>query len=61
MDRSQYSGSVVCQIAKMKGCYVIGSAGSKEKVNWLMNNAGVDYAFNYKELREENICLSPLF
>jgi NADPH-dependent curcumin reductase CurA len=55
MDRSQYSGSVVCQIAKMKGCYVIGSAGSKEKVNWLMNNAGVDYAFNYKELREENI------
>jgi NADPH-dependent curcumin reductase CurA len=48
-------GSVVCQIAKMKGCYVIGSAGSKEKVNWLINNAGVDYAFNYKELRDENI------
>jgi NADPH-dependent curcumin reductase CurA len=48
-------GSVVCQIAKMKGCYVIGSAGSKEKVNWLVNNAGVDYAFNYKELRDENI------
>jgi NADPH-dependent curcumin reductase CurA len=39
----------------MKGCYVIGSAGSKEKVNWLVNNAGVDYAFNYKELRDENI------
>jgi len=39
----------------MKGCYVIGSASSKEKVNWLINNAGVDYAFNYKELRDENI------
>jgi NADPH-dependent curcumin reductase CurA len=48
-------GSVVCQIAKMKGCYVIGSAGSKEKVNWLINNGGVDYAFNYKELRDDNI------
>ena len=48
-------GSVVCQIAKAKGCYVIGSAGSKEKVSWLVNDAGVDYAFNYKELRDENI------
>jgi NADPH-dependent curcumin reductase CurA len=48
-------GSVVCQIAKVKGCYVIGSAGSEEKVSWLVNNAGIDYAFNYKELRDENI------
>ncbi len=48
-------GSVVCQIAKVKGSYVIGSAGSKEKVDWLVNNTGVDYAFNYKELRDENI------
>ena len=48
-------GSVVCQIAKVKGCCVIGSAGSKEKVSWLVNNAGIDYAFNYKELRDDNI------
>jgi NADPH-dependent curcumin reductase CurA len=34
---------------------VIGSAGSKEKVNWLINNAGIDHAFNYKELRDDNI------
>ncbi len=40
---------VTVVIAKQMGCYVIGSAGSKEKVNWLVNNAGVDYAFNYKE------------
>ena len=26
-------GSVVCQIAKLKGCYVVGSAGSDEKVS----------------------------
>jgi NADPH-dependent curcumin reductase CurA len=41
-------GSVVCQIAKIKGCRVIGSAGSDEKVEWLLNTAGIDAAFNYK-------------
>lgn len=41
-------GSVVCQIAKLKGCRVVGSAGSDEKVAWLTNEVGVDAAFNYK-------------
>ena len=41
-------GSVVCQIAKLKGCRVVGSAGSDEKVSWLLNEAGLDAAFNYK-------------
>ena len=41
-------GSIVCQIAKLKGCHVVGSAGSDEKVSWLLNEAGVDAAFNYK-------------
>jgi NADPH-dependent curcumin reductase CurA len=41
-------GSVVCQIAKLKGCYVVGSAGSDEKVAWLVEEAGIDAAFNYK-------------
>ena len=43
-------GSVVCQIAKLKGCHVVGSAGSDEKVSWLLNEAGVDAAFNYKKV-----------
>jgi NADPH-dependent curcumin reductase CurA len=43
-------GSVVCQIAKLKGCRVVGSAGSDEKVSWLLNEAGVDAAFNYKKV-----------
>jgi NADPH-dependent curcumin reductase CurA len=43
-------GSVVCQIAKTKGCHVIGSAGSEEKVKWLVDQAGIDYAFNYKQV-----------
>lgn len=41
-------GSVVCQIAKIKGCYVVGSAGSDEKCAWLVKEAGVDKALNYK-------------
>jgi NADPH-dependent curcumin reductase CurA len=50
-------GSIVSQIAKIKGCHVVGSAGSKEKVEWLLDEAKIDYAFNYKEIGENN--LSP--
>jgi NADPH-dependent curcumin reductase CurA len=42
-------GSIVCQIAKIKGCRVVGSAGSDQKVDWLKNKIGVDAAFNYKK------------
>ena len=31
-------GSVVCQIAKLKGCHVIASAGSDDKVQWLKDH-----------------------
>ncbi|MGA7367931.1 MAG: NADP-dependent oxidoreductase [Nitrososphaeraceae archaeon] len=48
-------GSVACQIAKIKGCHVIGSAGSQEKVKWLVDRAKVDHAFNYKEVGETNV------
>jgi len=41
-------GSVVCQIAKIKGCRVVGSCGSDEKVNYLTQELGIDHAFNYK-------------
>ncbi|XP_044039522.1 prostaglandin reductase 1-like [Siniperca chuatsi] len=40
-------GSVVGQIAKMKGCKVVGSAGSDAKVAFL-KELGFDVAFNYK-------------
>ncbi|HUO92647.1 MAG TPA: NADP-dependent oxidoreductase [Rhizomicrobium sp.] len=42
-------GAVVCQIAKAKGCYVVGSAGSDDKCQWLTKEAGVDKAINYKK------------
>ena len=43
-------GSMVCQIAKLKGCHVVGSAGSSEKIEWLKEKAGIDTAFNYHDV-----------
>jgi NADPH-dependent curcumin reductase CurA len=43
-------GSAVGQIAKISGCRVVGSAGSQEKVDFLLNELGFDAAFNYKEV-----------
>ncbi|WP_105903508.1 NADP-dependent oxidoreductase [Vibrio gangliei] len=40
-------GSLVCQFAKLKGCRVVGSAGSAEKIEWLLS-LGVDAVINYK-------------
>jgi len=44
-------GSLVGQIAKIKGCRVIGFAGSDDKVQWLKNDLKFDYAFNYKKIK----------
>jgi NADPH-dependent curcumin reductase CurA len=41
-------GAVASQIAKLKGCYVVGSTGSDDKVRWLKEEAGLNAAFNYK-------------
>ncbi|KHG08199.1 NADP-dependent alkenal double bond reductase P2 -like protein [Gossypium arboreum] len=41
-------GQLVGQFAKWLGCYVVGSAGSKEKVELLKNKFSFDVAFNYK-------------
>jgi NADPH-dependent curcumin reductase CurA len=41
-------GTVVCQLAKIKGCRVVGIAGSEEKNEYLRNELGVDATINYK-------------
>ena len=41
-------GSIVSQIAKIKGCKVIGIAGTKQKCSWLKNDLNVDGVINYK-------------
>jgi len=42
-------GSIVCQIGKIMGLRVAGSAGSALKIDWLKQQAGIDAAVNYKE------------
>ena len=41
-------GSLVGQIAKIKGCRAVGVAGTDEKVAWITGELGFDAAFNYK-------------
>jgi len=42
------TGSVVGQIAKVKGYRVVGVAGSEDKVNWLKDDLKFDQVINYK-------------
>jgi NADPH-dependent curcumin reductase CurA len=41
-------GTMAGQLAKLRGCRVIGSAGSMEKVQFLREECGFDVAFDYK-------------
>jgi hypothetical protein len=42
------TGSVVGQIARIKGCRAIGIAGGKDKCDWLVKEARFDGAIDYK-------------
>jgi NADPH-dependent curcumin reductase CurA len=44
-------GSIAGQIAKIKGCRVVGTAGSAEKVRYLVDELGFDHAFDYHDGR----------
>ncbi len=48
-------GSIVGQIARIKGCRAVGIAGGEEKRRWLVEEAGFDAAIDYKtaDLRKE--------
>ena len=41
-------GSIVGQIAKIKGCRVVGIAGGPDKCRWLVDELGFDGAIDYK-------------
>jgi len=53
-------GQIVGQLAKLTGCYVVGSAGSDQKVNLLKTKFGFDDAFNYKKELDLNAALKRL-
>lgn len=44
-------GSAAGQIAKTKGCRVVGSAGSDDKCRFVTEECGFDACFNYKSVR----------
>ncbi|KAM0879548.1 hypothetical protein ACQ4PT_034155 [Festuca glaucescens] len=54
-------GQLVGQLAKITGCYVVGTAGSDEKVNLLKTKFGFDDAFNYKKEQDLNAALKRCF
>lgn len=41
-------GSIAGQLARTRGCFVVGSAGTDDKVHLLTAELGFDRAFNYK-------------
>ena len=42
-------GSLAGQFARLRGATVVGSAGSPDKVRWLVEELGFSAAFNYKD------------
>src|SRR5579872_7512026 len=42
-------GSIVGQIARIKGCRAVGIAGGKDKCRWLTSELGFDAAVDYKD------------
>jgi hypothetical protein len=54
-------GAVVCQLAKAHDGYVVGSAGSDEKCDWLLKEAKIDKAINYKKEKDLNAAVMAAF
>ncbi|MCX6590281.1 MAG: NADP-dependent oxidoreductase [Acidobacteria bacterium] len=53
-------GSYVGQIAKLKGCRVVGIAGTDEKCRLLVEEFGFDAAYNYKTTTDHSAKLKEL-
>lgn len=53
-------GSIVGQIGKILGCYVIGIAGSDEKVAQLKQEFGFDEAINYNQTQDMAAAIAEL-
>ncbi|HSE37161.1 MAG TPA: NADP-dependent oxidoreductase [Blastocatellia bacterium] len=53
-------GSLVGQIAKIKGCRVVGIAGADDKIAYLTEELGFDAGFNYKTVSDYTAKLREL-
>ncbi|CAO2838047.1 unnamed protein product [Amaranthus hypochondriacus] len=54
-------GMVAGQLAKLKGCYVVGSCGSDDKVKLLKEEFGYDEVINYKKEPDLDAALTKYF
>lgn len=54
-------GQIACQIASANGCYVVGSVGSDEKKNYLIDKLGIDQAINYKTCGDLDTAVARAF
>jgi NADPH-dependent curcumin reductase CurA len=54
-------GTIAGQIAKIKGCRVVGTAGNADKVRYLVDELGFDHAFDYNDgkLRDQIAAGAP--
>ncbi len=54
-------GSVVGQIAKLKGCRAVGIAGGPDKCKWIVEELGFDAAIDYKapDWRDQLAAVTP--
>jgi NADPH-dependent curcumin reductase CurA len=41
-------GSIVAQLAKAAGCYVVGFAGGEDRCGWVVENLGIDRCIDYR-------------
>ena len=53
-------GSVVGQIAKIKGCRAVGIAGGPEKTRYVMEECGLDAALDYKSTTDYAVAIKEL-
>jgi hypothetical protein len=53
-------GMVAGQIAKIRGCRVVGVAGSGTNIGWLLDELGFDAALNYRNAQELYLELGQL-
>lgn len=41
-------GSIVAQLAKIAGCYVVGFGGGADRCNWVLDTLGIDKCIDYR-------------
>jgi NADPH-dependent curcumin reductase CurA len=55
------TGSIAGQIGRIRGCRVVGIAGSDEKCEWIKDELGFDHAINYKQAdwKDQLVAVTP--